>query len=65
MEEFIVDTLNIGKRLDSYLSESTDKLSRTMIKKIIDTDGVLVNDKIEKASYKVQLNDKIKIEIHQ
>ena len=63
MEEFIVDEKSTGKRLDSYLSECSDRLSRTMIKKIIDTDGVCVNGKIEKASYKVQLNDKVKIEI--
>ena len=59
MIKYIVDEQFSGKRLDTYLSSVNSKLSRTMIQKIIETDGVLVNQKKQKASYKVQTNDAV------
>ena len=59
MEKYIVGNQDSGKRLDTYLSEMNKDLSRTMIKKIIDNNGVTVNEKQQKVSYKVQTNDEI------
>lgn len=50
-------------RLDSYLTNKELDLSRSMIQKLIEEKKITVNGKIEKASYKVQENDKIQIEI--
>jgi len=58
MQVVISDTENI--RLDKYLSEKLD-YSREFIQKLINEKLVLVNDKIEKASYKIVINDNIVI----
>lgn len=47
-------------RIDKYLSETLD-YSREFIQKLIQNDLILVNDKNVKASYKLELNDKIVI----
>lgn len=47
-------------RIDKYLSETLD-YSREFIQKLIQNDLILVNDKKVKASYKLELNDKIVI----
>ena len=50
-------------RLDKYISNKTDEISRVMIQKLIDEGEILVNGKSQKASYKVQKGDKISINI--
>ena len=49
-----------NERLDKYLANNTD-YSRVMISKMIDAEYITVNGKIEKASYKVRVNDCIEI----
>ena len=49
--------------MDIYIAENFNELSRTMIKKLIESNNVLVNDKSEKVSYKVQANDNISIDV--
>ena len=63
MKNVIVNENDKGKRLDIYIAENFNELSRTMIKKLIESNNVLVNDKSEKVSYKVQANDNISIDI--
>lgn len=63
MKNVIVNENDKGKRLDIYIAENFDELSRTMIKKLIESNNILVNDKSEKVSYKVQANDNISIDI--
>ncbi len=60
MKELIVE--ESGQRLDKYIAEKED-LSRVMIQKLIEDGNVLVNEKMAKASYKVQVKDKITIQI--
>ena len=62
MEEKIVNNENEGLRLDKYLSNEYPSLSRVYIKKLIDEENVMVNNKVEKPSYKVRENDVIYIE---
>ena len=50
-----------GIRLDKYLADVSE-YSREFIKKLIDNELVMVNSKLEKASYKVSLNDEILVE---
>ena len=61
MKEFVVEKENEGIRLDKVLSILDSELSRTMIQKQIENKEILVNDKVQKASYKVQLKDKITV----
>lgn len=49
------------ERLDKYLANNTEH-SRSTIIKMLDNDFIKVNGKIEKASYKVKVNDCIDIE---
>ena len=59
MEKFCVTYLEANNRLDKALSLFKSELSRSYIAKLIDEGKVLVNDKLEKASFKVKENDEI------
>ena len=59
MQTFIVTFKEVNERLDKALSLFRSDLSRTYIGKLIDEGKVLVNNKQEKASYKVKENDEI------
>ena len=62
MKKFIVEEENINKRLDVYLSEKNDKLSRSSVQRLIDEEKIKTNNKKCKASYRVQEGDEIIIE---
>lgn len=62
-EKINIDSRLIGKRLDVFLSERYSDLTRSYIKTIIDKNGVLVNDKSQKAGYKLRENDEIFVDI--
>ncbi len=62
MEQLVlnVDENNIDIRLDKFIKDNTDNLSREYIQKLIDEGYVLVNGKeVTKCSYKTVLNDEI------
>ena len=63
MKEIIVEQSEEKNRLDSYIASKDLELSRSMIKKLLEDGKITVNGEITKASYKVQLNDKIEIDI--
>ena len=52
-----------AERLDKYISKQKVEISRAMIQKLIEDNQILVNDKPQKASYKVQAGDEIIINI--
>ena len=56
-------TTETDERLDAYLSEMFENISRSRFSKMIKSGDVLVNGKSEKASYKVTFGDKIEFEI--
>lgn len=51
------------ERLDKYISKQKVEISRAMIQKLIEENQILVNNKPQKASYKVQAGDEIIINI--
>ncbi len=62
--KFLVDEKNDGKRLDIFLSNKIDYLTRSNIKKIIEIGNVRVNNKIiVSSSKKVKKNDLITIKL--
>lgn len=61
MKKIINETLT-NIRLDKALSLLDTSLSRSKIQRLIEQEKVLVNNKIEKASYKVSLHDEISYE---
>ena len=52
----------VNKRIDAYMAEKYEDISRVTIQRLIETGKILVNGKKVKASYKVQVNDKITME---
>ena len=63
MEKLIVDADNSNERLDAFVANQINSLSRTMVKKLIEDNNIKVNDKFQKVSYKVQENDIIELNI--
>ncbi len=61
MKKFIVEKEDENKRLDTYLVLKNKDISRTMIQKMIDEENILVNNKKQKASYKVLQGDIISL----
>ncbi len=60
--KFSVQKKDNGERLDVFLSKKIEKLTRSNIKKIIDSKNVKINRKISlSASKKIKTNDKINI----
>ena len=62
MRDFIVKDGEQDKRIDAYLSEKNEDISRVAIQRLIEHQKILVNGKKIKSSYKVQENDKITLE---
>ena len=56
-----IDENSQGKRLDIYLSEKFNELSRSRIKKLIEEELILLNDKAQKPSTKLNINDVITV----
>jgi len=59
-------TLNVsgeftGTRLDKFISDSCNDISRSLIQKLIKENLILVNNKPSKSSYKVKKNDELSI----
>ena len=52
---------NVGIRLDAFVSSLNSHISRSMAKKLIADNKIFVNEKNVKESYKVKLNDEVKI----
>src|SRR5262249_24994966 len=50
-----------GLRLDQYLVEMFPELSRSVLQKLIDAGGGLVNGRQAKTSYKVRYGDQIRV----
>lgn len=61
--KYVVKNEEKGLRLDkAIVSLTEEEFSRALIQKLIDDEKIKVNKKIEKASYKVAVNDIIEIE---
>ena len=61
--KIIIDESLIGQRIDKILTKKLSDFSRTQVQLFIQNGCVKVNDKVIKASYKVELNDCIEIHI--
>lgn len=58
-----IEKSNINKRLDLVISKFVSELSRTLVKRLIDENLILVNSKLVKPSYKLKVNDKVLISL--
>ena len=63
MKKTLIVEKNEGMRLDAYISSNLPEISRMTVKRLLEEGKISVNGKVQKASYKPSLNDKIEIEI--
>lgn len=62
LKKVIVEEDKIGIRIDTYLAQKFEELSRVAVQRLIDEAKILINGKKVKPSYKVQNGDIITIE---
>lgn len=62
MQEYIINENGQNIRLDKAISLLNQDISRSMIQKLLEEEKIRVNGKVQKASYKTKLNDKIEVE---
>lgn len=62
IQEIIVED-GAGIRIDRYLSDQCEELSRSYLQKLLKDGGISVNGKIVKSNYKTTFGDKILLEI--
>ena len=62
MKKFVVGKEDIGVRIDVYLSNKDEDISRVTVQRLIKEEKILVNGNKTKASYKVQENDSIELQ---
>ena len=62
MEKYIVKSDEQGKRLDTYISSQSEKITRTSAQRLIEQGNILVNGKKQKVAYKIAENDVITVE---
>lgn len=60
---YLVEEEAEGLRLDVYISEQQEELSRSYIQKLIKDKLVVVNNKVEKSSYQVKTGDTIELNV--
>ncbi|WP_394923904.1 RluA family pseudouridine synthase [uncultured Robinsoniella sp.] len=60
---FTVSAEDNGLRIDKYLSDHMEEMSRSYLQKLLKSEDVLVNEKIVKANYKVAAGDIISISV--
>lgn len=61
--ELYPETIEIGKRLDAFLTEQIENQSRSSIQKLIESQNILVNGKSIAKNYKIKCNDVITVTI--
>lgn len=54
---------NESGRLDKFVSDQIDSLSRTRVKDLVKSGDILVNGQKEKVSYKIQTGDAVKVNV--
>lgn len=63
MEELHLTADRSGERIDRFLSDDLENLSRSYIQKLLKDGGVLVNGKAVKPNYKLNTGDEILVQI--
>ncbi|MBD5459190.1 MAG: RluA family pseudouridine synthase, partial [Lachnospiraceae bacterium] len=65
MKEFTykIDPEEDGERLDKWISNTLQSLSRSYIQKLIKENNVFVNGRAQKASYRIKADDELRFQI--
>ena len=60
---FLVDEEDAGSRLDVFLQEACHDLSRSRVQRLIAAGDVVVDDRLRRASHRVQLGERVAVEV--
>ena len=60
---FQVEKENTGIRIDKYLSDNMEDISRSYLQKLLKDKSITVNNKAIKANYKVQEGDMVSVSV--
>ena len=60
---FQVEKENTGIRIDKYLSDNMENISRSYLQKLLKDKSITVNNKAIKANYKVQEGDMVSVSV--
>ena len=64
MKKLVVNEQNAGIRIDAYIANEMEELSRMAVKRLVEENQIKLNGKIvTKISYKVQKDDEIEVNI--
>lgn len=63
VEEILIDAQTSGKRLDAFLADAVEMLTRSRVQKLIADGNVMVSGKVVKANYKLREGDAVSIDI--
>lgn len=61
--EFMVEMESVNTRLDMFISNAFDEMSRSYVQKLIDDKYVTVNGQFKKSNYKLKQNDRVIMDI--
>ena len=59
----VVESNDIGRRIDLFICEKINNISRNNVQKLIENGNIIVNNKNIKSNYKLKIKDEIRIEI--
>lgn len=63
MDIYLAEASDVNKRIDHYLNEELEDLSRSALQKLIDNGNITVNGKVVNKNYKLRKGDTIEAEI--
>ena len=61
--EFLVEENDAGKRIDSFLAECIDDITRNAVQRLIEDSNVSINGKVPSKNYKLKIGDTITVVI--
>ncbi|MDC7287908.1 RluA family pseudouridine synthase [Blautia schinkii] len=61
--QFVVESEEAGTRIDRFLSDKNEELSRSYLQKLLKEQQITVNGKAVKANYKVQCADEVTVSV--
>ncbi len=61
--KYFIDMLDMGKRVDKFVTENNPNISRTYIQQLISRKNVLVNDHDVKSNYRLSVGDIVNVTV--
>ena len=63
MDIYTAEKYDVNKRIDHYINEELEEISRSAIQKLIEKGNITVNGKSVNKNYKLRIGDTVDVEI--